>query len=123
MSKIFYSWLLVAILVVTGCAAVESSAPLYELERATLASEQTVTAKTTQMNPKLKAVTSDGFKILFMDGTFNQDNGIPVNVRDLAATQCQSLGKVAMYLGASQDLLRLYMITAHYKCMVKPPEG
>ena len=118
MLKKFNTLLPLTIILATGCAPADVGAQFEKIARTTLASEQRVTAKTTLMKPKLKAVTSEGFKILYMDPAFSQGKGVPINVRDMASTQCQTLEKVAMYLGADQDTYRLYMITAQYKCVV-----
>lgn len=121
MTKRFNSLLPLAICLISGCATAKPSGQLDKFERATLASEQSVTAKTTLMRPKLKTVTNNSFDILYMDASFKQGKGTPINVRNMATTQCQTSEQVALYLGSSQDSHRSYMITARYKCAAAEP--
>jgi hypothetical protein len=102
-------------LVVSACSGPDVSTRVTSsLSRGVLAVEQKVQGKTIIMTPQVEDITAKGFNIRYMELSFGA--GVPVNIRDLAIDQCESNGKVAVFMGNSRGLIQLNTVKAHYEC-------
>tara|TARA_B110000438_G_scaffold211252_1_gene203286 strand:+ start:161 stop:427 length:267 start_codon:yes stop_codon:yes gene_type:complete len=59
------------------------------------------------MSPRLEDVTPDGFNIRYVEFSFGY--GTPMNVRDMAIAQNESVGKVAIYKASSRRWFRVIL--------------
>ena len=84
------------------------------LSRGVLAVEQKVQGTTIIMTPNVEDITDKGFNIRYMELSFG--SGVPANIRDLAIDQCESTGKVAVFMGNSRGLVQFNTVKAHYEC-------
>ena len=102
-------------LVVSACSGPDVSTRVTSsLSRGVLAVEQKVQGKTIIMTPQVEDITAKGFNIRYMELSFGA--GVPVNIRDLAIDQCESNGKVAVFMGNSRGLVQFNTVKAHYEC-------
>jgi hypothetical protein len=102
-------------LVVSACSGPDVSTRVTSsLSRGVLAVEQKVQGKTIIMTPQVEDITAKGFNIRYMELSFGA--GVPVNIRDLAIDQCESNGKVAVFMGNSRGMIQFNTVKAHYEC-------
>jgi len=105
----------VIILFATACSGPDVSTRVTSsLSRGVLAVEQKVQGKTIIMTPNVEDITDKGFNIRYMELSFG--SGVPANIRDLAIDQCESTGKVAVFMGNSRGLVQFNTVKAHYEC-------
>ena len=105
----------VIILFAAACSGPDVSTRVTSsLSRGVLAVEQKVQGKTIIMTPNVEDITDKGFNIRYMELSFG--SGVPVNIRDLAIDQCESTGKVAVFMGNSRGLVQFNTVKAHYEC-------
>jgi hypothetical protein len=102
-------------LVLSACSGPDVSTRVTSsLSRGVLAVEQKVQGKTIIMTPQVEDITATGFNIRYMELSFGA--GVPLNIRDLAIDQCESNGKVAVFMGNSRGLVQFNTVKAHYEC-------
>ena len=105
----------VIILLMSACSGPDVSTRVTSgLSKGVLAVEQKVQGKTILMTPRVEDVTDKGFNIRYMELSFG--SGVPENIRDLAIDQCESTGKVAVFMGSSRGLIQFNTVKAHYEC-------
>ncbi|MBT5700025.1 MAG: hypothetical protein HOI67_01100 [Gammaproteobacteria bacterium] len=98
----------------TGCSSTDVGTKLADYGEGGLASAQVVSGKTILMSPRLEDVTPDSFNIRYVEFSFGY--GTPMNVRDMAIAQCESVGKVAIYKASSRGLVQGNTVKAYYEC-------
>ena len=102
-------------LIVSACSGPDVSTRVTSsLSRGVLAVEQKVQGKTIIMTPNVEDITDKGFNIRYMELSFG--SGVPENIRDLAIDQCESTGKVAVFMGNSRGMIQFNTVKAHYEC-------
>ena len=102
-------------LIVSACSGPDVSTRVTSsLSRGVLAVEQKVQGKAIIMTPNVEDITDKGFNIRYMELSFG--SGVPENIRDLAIDQCESTGKVAVFMGNSRGLIQFNTVKAHYEC-------
>ena len=102
-------------LLVSACSGPDVSTRVTSsLSRGILAVEQKVQGKTIIMTPSVEDITDKGFNIRYMELSFG--SGVPGNIRDLAIDQCESTGRVAVFMGNTRGLIQLNTVKAHYEC-------
>jgi len=102
-------------LIVSACSGPDVSTRVTSsLSRGVLAVEQKVQGKAIIMTPNVEDITDKGFNIRYMELSFG--SGVPESIRDLAIDQCESTGKVAVFMGNSRGLVQLNTVKAHYEC-------
>ena len=100
---------------VTGCASTDVGTKIAAQGEGVPASEQRVSGTTILMTPTMEDVTPESFNIRYMELSFG--NGTPMNIRDMAIAQCESLGKVAIYKTSSRGLIQGNTVKAYYECI------
>ena len=102
-------------LIVSACSGSDVSTRVTSsLSRGVLAVEQKVQGKAIIMTPNIEDITDKGFNIRYMELSFG--SGVPESIRDLAIDQCESTGKVAVFMGNSRGLVQFNTVKAHYEC-------
>jgi hypothetical protein len=102
-------------LILSACSGPDVSTRVTSsLSRGVLAVEQKVQGKTIIMTPNVEDITDEGFNIRYMELSFG--SGVPENIRDLAIDQCESTGKVAVFMGNSRGMVQFNTVKAHYEC-------
>ena len=102
-------------LIVSACSGPDVSTRVTSsLSRGVLAVEQKVQGKTIIMTPNVEDITDKGLNIRYMELSFGL--GVPENIRDLAIDQCESTGKVAVFMGNTRGLVQFNTVKAHYEC-------
>ena len=102
-------------LIVSACSGPDVSTRVTSsLSRGVLAIEQKVQGKSIIMTPNVEDITDKGFNIRYMELSFG--SGVPENIRDLAIDQCESTGKVAVFMGNSRGMIQFNTVKAHYEC-------
>ncbi len=102
-------------LIVSACSGPDVSTRVTSsLSRGVLAVEQKVQGKTIVMTPSVEDITDKGFNIRYIELSFG--SGVPENIRDLAIDQCESTGKVAVFMGRTNGLIQFHTVKAHYEC-------
>ena len=102
-------------LIVSACSGPDVSTRVTSsLSRGVLAVEQKVQGKAIIMTPNIEDITDKGFNIRYMESSFG--SGVPESIRDLAIDQCESTGKVAVFMGNSRGLVQFNTVKAHYEC-------
>jgi hypothetical protein len=76
--------------------------------------EQKVQGKAIIMTPNVEDITDKSFNIRYMELSFG--SGVPETIRDLAIDQCESTGKVAVFMGNSRGMIQFNTVKAHYEC-------
>ena len=106
---------ILALTAITACSTTDVGTRIASIGEGTLASEQRVTGKTILIKPRLEDVTEDSFNVRYIEMSFG--TGTPVNVRDMAIAQCESIDKVAMHKGNSRGLIQANTVKAYYECV------
>jgi hypothetical protein len=102
-------------LILSACSGPDVSTRVTSsLSRGVLAIEQKVQGKSIIMTPNVEDITDKGFNIRYMELSFG--SGVPENIRDLAIDQCESTGKVAVFMGNSRGMIQFNTVKAHYEC-------
>ena len=102
-------------LILSACSGPDVSTRVTSsLSRGVLAVEQKVQGKTIIMTPNVEDITDKGFNIRYMELSFG--SGVPENIRDLAIDQCESTGKVLVFMGNSRGMIQFNTVKAHYEC-------
>ena len=113
--KMSFIFLPAVMLIVSACSGPDVSTRVTSsLSRGVLAVEQKVQGKTIIMTPNVEDITDKGFNIRYMELSFGL--GVPENIRDLAIDQCESTGKVAVFMGNSRGMIQFNTVKAHYEC-------
>ena len=97
-----------------GCSGPDVGTKIAGMDNGTPAEQQKISGKTMLMDPKLEDVTDNDFNIRYIEISFG--TGTPLNVRDLAISQCKKVGKSAYFHGASRGIIQLNTVKAYYKC-------
>ena len=102
-------------LIASACSGPDVSTRVTSsLSSGVLAVDQKVQGKTIIMTPSVEDVTDRDFNIRYMELSFG--SGVPETIRDLAIDQCESTGKVAVFMGNSRGLIQFNTVKAHYEC-------
>ncbi len=110
-----FLFLTAVIVSVAACSGPDVSTRVTSsLSKGVPAIEQKVQGKTIIMTPNVEDITDKGFNIRYMELSFG--SGVPENIRDLAIDQCESTGKVAVFMGNSRGLVQFNTVKAHYEC-------
>ena len=110
-----FIFLPVVMLFMSACSGPDVSTRVTSsVSRGVLAVEQKVQGKTILMTPSVEDITDKGFNIRYIE--LSLGSGVPENIRDLAIDQCESTGKVAVFMGNSRGLIQFNTVKAHYEC-------
>ena len=113
--KMSFIFLPAVMLIVSACSGPDVSTRVTSsLSRGVLAVDQKVQGKTIIMTPSVEDVTDKSFNIRYMELSFG--SGVPETIRDLAIDQCESTGKVAVFMGNSRGMIQFNTVKAHYEC-------
>lgn len=106
--------LAIAAFATSGCSSVDVGTKMSAYGEGVPASEQRVSGKTILMSPSMEDVTPESFNIRYLELSFG--TGTPINIRDMAILQCESLGKVAYYKSSSRGIIQGGSVKAYYEC-------